>query len=257
MIHEPFPHHKSFSKRALSERKFLMKLLIRSGSHITVPSLVSYDRFLSNWKIAKNKISIVYFSHLEIYREYLKKEIKKSDNTILFYGIINNYKGVEILLAAMEKVITVSPDLKLIIAGQGQINYDLASLSDNFEILNRYITNEEIAELNQLATLVVCPYFSASQSGVIMTSFSFNNPILATRVGSIPEFIEDGKTGILIDYPDSDILADKIIQFFENINNINKFRENISNKYLESENNWENIAKNYYKLILSLLSKEN
>lgn len=249
MIHEPFPHHKSFSKRALFERKFLMKLLIRSGSHITVPSVVSYDRFLSHWKIAKNKISIVYFSHLEIYKEYLKKEIKKSDNTILFYGIINNYKGVEILLAAMEKVIKVSPDLKLIVAGQGQINYDLSSLSDNFEILNRYITNEEIAELNQLATLVVCPYFSASQSGVIMTSFSFNNPILATRVGSIPEFIEDGKTGILIDYPDSDILAEKIIQFFENLSNINQYRENILNKYLKSENNWENIAKNYYKLL--------
>jgi glycosyltransferase involved in cell wall biosynthesis len=248
MIHEPYPH-KTILKRRFLMHKFLMKLLIRSGSHITVPSIVSYNRFVNNWKIEKNKISIVCFSQFEIYKEYIRKEIPKSDKIILFYGLINEHKGVEVLISAMKNVIKVFPDLKLIIAGKGKINYDMATLSKNFEIINRYITNEEIAELNQLATLVVCPYYSASQSGVVMTSFAFNNPILATKVGALPEVIDDGKTGILIEYPDSDMLAKKIIDFFENPDKIHEFRDNIFNKYSKTEYSWETIASQYYELL--------
>lgn len=253
-IHEPYPH-KTMLKRRFIMHKFLMRLLIKSGSHITVPSLVSYNRLVDNWEINQNKISIVPFSQFEIYKEYIRKEIPKSNKVILFYGLINKYKGVEVLISAMETVIKVKPDLKLIIAGKGKIEYDLTSLSNNFEIINRYITNEEIAELNQLATLVVCPYNSASQSGVVMTSFAFNNPILATNVGALPEVIEDGKTGILIDYPDSDLLAKKIIDFFENPNKIDAFRENIFNKYSKTEYSWGEIATRYYNLLKSEISR--
>jgi glycosyltransferase involved in cell wall biosynthesis len=254
-IHEPYPHHESYSKRELFKRKTLLKLLAKSGCHITVPSVVSFNRFIDKWEINQTKISIVYFSLFEIYNEYLKKEIPKSDNIILFYGIINKYKGVEVLIDAMKKVISVLPDLKLIIAGNGRINCDLAALSKNFEIINRYITNEEIAELNQAATLVVCPYFSASQSGVVMTSYAFNNPILATKVGAIPEFVEDGKTGVLIDYSDADVLALKIIEIFNDKFKIEEFRANILDKYSKTENSWENIADTYYKLIQSAISQ--
>jgi glycosyltransferase involved in cell wall biosynthesis len=248
MIHEPYPHTKIL-KRRLIIHKFLMNLLIKSGSHITVPSLVSYNRILDNWKIDQNKISILCFSQFEIYKEYLKKEIRKSDKILLFYGLINKYKGVEVLISAMQKVIKVLPELKLIIAGKGNIEYDITTLGNNFEIINRYITNEEIAELNQLATLVVCPYFSASQSGVVMTSFAFNNPVLATNVGALPEVIENGKTGILIDRPDSDLLAEEIIKFFQDPDKINKFRDNISDKYSKTEYSWSNIANQYHNLI--------
>jgi glycosyltransferase involved in cell wall biosynthesis len=248
MIHEPYPHAKIL-KRRLIIHKFLMNLLIKTGSHITVPSLVSYSRIIDNWKIDQKKISILCFSQFEIYKEYLKKGVLKSDNVLLFYGLINKYKGVEVLISAMKKVIKVLPELKLIIAGKGEIEYDITTLGDNFEIINRYITNEEIAELNQLATLVVCPYFSASQSGVVMTSFAFNNPVLATNVGALPEVIENGKTGILIDYPDPDLLAKEIIDFFQDPQKINKFRDNISNKYSKTEYSWSNIADQYHNLI--------
>jgi glycosyltransferase involved in cell wall biosynthesis len=254
MIHEPYPH-KTIQKRRFIMHKMLMNLVINTGSHILVPSVVSYNRFINNWKIDQNKISIVCFSQFEIYKAYIDKEIPKADNILLFYGLINQYKGVEALIAAMNKVIKVLPDLKLIIAGKGEIKYDLTTLSDNFEIVNRYITNEEIAELNQMATLVVCPYSSASQSGVVMTSFAFNNPILATNVGALPEVIEDGKTGILVEYPDPDLLAEKIIEFFENPDKIIAFRNNIIDKYSKSEHSWGKIAAQYYTLLKSEISK--
>lgn len=254
MIHEPIPHI-TISKFRFALHKFLMDLIIRSGSHIIVPSLVSYNRVVDNWKIDQNKISVICFSQFEIYKDYLKKEIPKSDRIVLFYGLINKYKGVEVLISAMKNVIKVLPDLKLIIAGKGKIEYDITTLNNNFEIINRYITNEEIAELNQIATLVVCPYFSASQSGVIMTSFAFNNPILATNVGALPEVIEDGKTGILIESPDSDLLAEKIVEFFQNPDKINEFRDNIFNKYSKSEFSWSEIATQYYKLLQSEISR--
>jgi glycosyltransferase involved in cell wall biosynthesis len=254
IIHEPYPHI-IISKKRFALHKFLMNLIIRSGSHIIVPSLVSYNRVIDNWKIDRNKLSIICFSQFEIYKEYLKKEIPKSDKIVLFYGLINKYKGVEVLISAMKNVIKVLPDLKLIIAGKGKIEYDITTLNNNFEIINRYITNEEIVELNQLATLVVCPYYSASQSGVVMTSFAFNNPVLATNVGALPEVIEDGKTGILIEYPDSDLLAKKIIEFFENPDKINEYKNNIFNKYSKDEYSWGFIAAQYYNLLKMELSR--
>lgn len=255
-IHEPYPH-KSMPKHRFIMHKLLMSLVIKSHCHITVPSLVSYNRFVDNWTVNPDKISIVSFSQFEIYKEYVTKKIPKSDNILLFYGLINKYKGVDILIAAMEKVIKVLPDLKLIIAGKGIIEYDISTLGSNYEIINRYISNEEIADLNQMATLVVCPYYSASQSGVVMTSFAFNNPVLATNVGALPEVIEDGKTGMLIDSPDCDLLAGKIIDFFEDSGKLKYYRENIINKYSLSEYSWNNIASQYYKLLQHEILKTN
>jgi glycosyltransferase involved in cell wall biosynthesis len=253
-VHEPYPHYTAQWRRLIIH-KFLMYLLVKSKSHITVPSVVSYNRFIENWNIAPDKISIIPFSQFEIYKAYIKREITKSDNTILFYGLINKYKGVEVLITAMYSVLKVLPGLKVIIAGDGKINYDLETLGSNFEIINRYISNTEIAELNQLATLVVCPYFSASQSGVVMTSFAFNNPILATRVGALPEAIEDGKTGILIDCSDAEVLAEKIIEFFQNPDKIAQYRENIVYKYSKSEHSWGKIAAQYWDLVKSEFSR--
>jgi glycosyltransferase involved in cell wall biosynthesis len=88
-----------------------------------------------------------------------------------------------------------------------------------------------------------------------MTSFAFNNPILATRVGALPEAIEDGETGILIDCSDSEVLAEKIIEFFQNPDKITQFRENIVYKYSMSEHSWGKIAAQYWDLVKTEFSR--
>ena len=66
-------------------------------------------------------------------------------------------------------------------------------------------------ELFQRATLVVLPYTSATQSGVAMTAFGFGKPVVATRVGGIPEVVEDGRTGYSVPPDNAEKLAKAII----------------------------------------------
>jgi glycosyltransferase involved in cell wall biosynthesis len=55
------------------------------------------------------------------------------------------------------------------------------------------------------------PYISASTSGILMTAYVFGKPVVATRVGSLPEYVEDGVTGLLVPPADVEQLADTII----------------------------------------------
>lgn len=251
-IHEPFPH-RGISKYRLFRHRLKMTLLINSNCHITVPSNISYLRFNSHFELKSDNISIIPFGAFEIYREYLNKVVDKSNDTLLYFGIIDKYKGIDVLIDTMRKLSKSHPNLKLIIAGRGNLNYDISTSDTNIKLINRHISNEELAELNQLTTVVVCPYTSASQSGVVMTSFAFGNPIVATNVGALPEAIENGITGIIIEPNNSDILCKTIIELFSNPNKLEELRSNVS-KFINSEQKWLDLASQTYILYQKQIS---
>ena len=71
-------------------------------------------------------------------------------------------------------------------------------LENRVILVDEYIANEEVQGYFSAADLVVQPYVSATGSGVIQIAFAFNKPVIATRVGSLPEVIENGKTGYIV-----------------------------------------------------------
>jgi len=81
-------------------------------------------------------------------------------------------------------------------------------------IVDQYVPNEEIGYYFYAADLVVQPYISATGSGVIQTAFGFDKPVIATKVGCLPEIVEDGKTGFLVPPRDAEALAQAIVRFF-------------------------------------------
>jgi glycosyltransferase involved in cell wall biosynthesis len=104
----------------------------------------------------------------------------------------------------------------------------------------------------QQASLVVCPYIDASQSGVVLTAYAFNKPVVATNVGGIPEYIEDGVTGKIVPLKNPEALADAIIDLLSNADLRNQMSETIKttkNKW----SNWNNSAlemMNIYKKLV-------
>src|SRR5690606_36919416 len=80
-----------------------------------------------------------------------------------------------------------------------------------------------------LADLVILPYRSATQSAVLNVSYSFLKPVIATRVGGLKEFVEDNKTGFLVDKESSKALAEVIIKLFELRDTID-FQSNLKTK---------------------------
>ncbi len=146
-------------------------------------------------------------------------DVSEEPYTILFFGRIEQYKGLKYLLESEPLISKVIPEFKVIIAGRGDDleTYKSAILSStHFEVHNRFIPNKEVPSFFQRASLIVLPYTEASQSGVVAMAFAFGKPVIATDVGSLSEVVHDGRVGILVPPRNAEKLAEAIIDLLKN-----------------------------------------
>jgi glycosyltransferase involved in cell wall biosynthesis len=152
--------------------------------------------------IAKEKIDIIPHAIFSFYERFAKNS-PRSENvrSILFFGRITRYKGVDILIRAFQISQATWPDLRLQIVGEGDMRpyRDLIAQTKNISVVNRWVNDAEVPDIFQAADIVMIPYSSASQSGVIALAATFGRPVIATRVGALPEQIHDGETGVLVE----------------------------------------------------------
>jgi glycosyltransferase involved in cell wall biosynthesis len=161
-----------------------------------------------NWMLPEN-VHVVPHGPLDYYRGLpdQSKPAPPQENEVLCFGNIEPYKGVDLLLRAFA---ALPPELlkqsRLRIAGRpGRGTSELQALSLTLGIQNRvtwqlgFVAEKEVAGLFRSATLAVLPYREIDQSGVLMTAIAFDKPIIATRVGGIPETIEDQVHGLLVE----------------------------------------------------------
>jgi glycosyltransferase involved in cell wall biosynthesis len=138
--------------------------------------------------------------------------------TVLFFGRLRAYKGLEVLLQAVPEVAARIPDLRVVVAGEGSypiVQQAAAEHPERYTVINRFIPAAEVASLFQRAGVVVLPYVEATQSGVVPLAYLFGRPVVATRVGSIPEVVDDGSTGYLVPPGDPGALASAMIRLLE------------------------------------------
>ena len=136
-------------------------------------------------------------------------------STILFFGRIWEYKGLEYLIRAEPLISAEIPHARIVIAGTGEdfARYRQMMIHpDRFTVYNEFIPEDRCNELFEQASVVVLPYVEASQSGVIPMAYTFMKPVVATRVGGLPEMVEDGRTGYLVPPRDERSLADAVIR---------------------------------------------
>lgn len=137
----------------------------------------------------------------------LRYRLNEDDLVVLFFGNITSSKGIPDLIRAFPKVSAESKNAKLVIAGK-PLKYintnDLLDLVNELGIHSvtrfdmRYLSMEEAASLITLATVVVYPYINSTQSASVQAAYAFGKPVIATRVGGLPDLIEDGKSGFLV-----------------------------------------------------------
>lgn len=124
----------------------------------------------------------------------IPKEIENKKNYILFFGRIEQYKGIEYLYNVFISTPPLNQKMKLVIAGSGDIYFTRnLDKEENVIFINRYIQDEEITFLYKNARCVVYPYISASQSGVLSLSCYYQK---ATLTSNIPYFNHVFKNGI-------------------------------------------------------------
>lgn len=116
-------------------------------------------------------------------------------------------------------------------------------------VMNHFLTDEEMMQLNEMADVVLLPYKSASQSGIIPVSFMFGNPVIATNVGAMPEYIKDGENGIIVPANDSKYFADAMLKLLSDQTFLERLRQGAKEFGHGDKFDWKNIAKetlNFY-----------
>ncbi|CAM3209067.1 glycosyltransferase [Rhodothermus bifroesti] len=140
---------------------------------------------------------------------------------LLFFGFVRPYKGLEVLLEAMPAVQAALPGVQLVVAGEFyedaaryQERLQALGLKDSVSVHRRYIPESEVAWYFSAADLVVQPYLSATQSGVVPMAFHFERPVVVTAVGGLPEVVPDEVAGFVVPPGDAEALAAAIVRFF-------------------------------------------
>ena len=164
--------------------------------------------------------------------------------TLLFFGRIVLYKGLDVLLQAYADV-RQTHTARLVIAGEGDLRLYQKALHTlpDVKVINHWIPEDEIEELFLKSDLLVLPYIGASQSGVIPIAAALGLPVIASCTGGIPEQIEDGKSGWLVQPASKDALAAAIVEALDNPALARQRGEALRTRYESQLFSWEQIAR--------------
>lgn len=245
---------------------YLKSVVYKNSKFIIVHSNFIKDKLLKSFPIISQKIKVVPHGNFDIYlapkatnstnsRKYLG--LKQTDNVILFFGYIREYKGLDILLKAFELSALKDPQLKLVIAGSAQKGLEQiysekiesSKYKDRIIYHPMFIPKEDVAKYFLASDAVILPYKNIDHSGIIHLAYSFSKPVIATNVGDFCEVIENNKSGILLKGDSFEELSEIINIAFKNkkeLTKMGKYARQLSNtKY-----SWDDVAQrtiNVYK----------
>jgi len=165
--------------------------------------------------------------------------LDKRKKTLLFFGLIRKYKGLDILLRAFDML---DDSYQLIIAGEPYGSFDEYSElidaskgKERIKLFPKYIKDSEVKLYFSAADVTVLPYRSATQSGISSVSYHFEVPMIVTDVGGLKETIGERGTGLVAPSAEPESIKNEIERFFqysgikdECIKNIRSEKERLS-----------------------------
>ena len=169
---------------------------------------------------------------------------------MLFFGLIRDYKGLDIMLKAYADSRLRQMGVKLIVAGEFYNNaekyFELEKeLGLEGEVIwhREFVPDSKVRYYFGAADIIVQPYKSATQSGVTQIAYHFEKPMIVTNVGGLAEIVPNGKAGYVVE-PDEREIADAIVDFFGN-NRQEEFREGLL--FEKKKYAWSNMTKSVRK----------
>ena len=172
----------------------------------------------------------------------------------LFFGRIQAYKGLGVLIKAADILSKRHLDFRIKIAGNGpdlEQYRDVILQSDHLDVEDRYIPEEQLSTLFGNAKAVVMPYLEATQSGVAALAVSARKPLIASSVGAIPEVIKHEENGLLVLPDDPTALANAMERILKDIQLQNKLEQGAA-LTADTTMNWDVIAKETVQIYKSL-----
>jgi glycosyltransferase involved in cell wall biosynthesis len=194
------------------------------------------QRFLSMFEPPKGSLYIIPHGNEQLFLSVRSKittqmqmreryGIDTNASVILFFGNLMPSKGLPDLLKAFAEVYAKENHARLIVVGRPSKLMDMDALTELVVRLGisqattidaRYLPMEDVAPLMDMATMVIYPYLNSTQSGALQVAYTFGKPVIATKVGGLPEAVENGKSGFLVHPSSPDELADAILKLIKN-----------------------------------------
>ncbi len=233
VCHNVFPHER------FPLDKMLTRMALNSGSHFIVHAGGEAKELE---KIKPNPDYVVTphptynaFRFEGMSREEARRKLKidVDERVLLFFGYVREYKGLRYLLRAMPEICRGDDRVRLWVVGEfGSDREDYLKLIHELDMEERvrvqdsYTPDREVEQYFVAADLVVLPYTSATQSGIVQIAYGFTKPVIVTNVGGLPDVVEDGKTGYIVEPGNPQAIADAVIRFFRE-DQVRRMQENI------------------------------
>lgn len=231
VCHNVFPHERFPLDR------FLTKLVLKKGNGFILHSNKEVEELKSILPKSKYVVTKIPTFNAFKFSNYNKSDAKSIINEsedkkiLLFFGLVREYKGLKHLLRAMPDIIQYDSNIVLYVVGDfGSDKEDYLSIINenkiayNVRIVDGYVPDKEVEKYFAASDIVVLPYESATQSGVVQIAYGFDKPCLVTKVGGLPDVVIDGKTGYVVEPFNPRAISDTVINFYKE----NKEQEFIS-----------------------------
>ncbi len=205
-IHDLDPHSGTRLPNLLKTWNYL---IIHSADHILVHGKCYRQRLLQmgieEHRVSYTPLMFLFLSYQRTKELDIMDLAIRYDPFILFFGRLERYKGIDTLIEAFEifsqsHIFCDPGQIRLILAGPGNFpQSEGISLPSGIEFRNRLIQDSEAINLFSNCSLVVLPYRDATQSSLIASAYYFKKSVIVTRTGALPEYVEEKKTGYVVD----------------------------------------------------------
>lgn len=241
LLHNVAPHERGFL-----DKPFLKYFLNRNHGFIVMSDQVKSDLLKlkpdAKYEFKPHPLYDHFGEVVDKTEACNKLGIDPNKKTLLYFGIIRKYKGLDLLIEAFGKL---DNSYQLLIVGESYGSFDsyknqIASNPNKDRIFEhvRYVSDEEVPIFFSAADTCILPYRSATQSGIIAIAYHFNLPLIVTDVGGLKEMVNENETGVVIPTPTTEAIKDGIIQYFDS--NIDKFIDSIQLK--KAALSWDSFA---------------
>ena len=219
ILHNVIPHEPRFF-----DKPFTKYFLSGCSGHVVLSEEVGRDLRKLSPKASMTELFHPIYDHFgeKLPRaEALRKlGLPEDRKTLLFFGLIREYKGLDILLEAFGKL---GDGYQLVVAGEPYGSFDKyrqiidrSPAKDRISLHLDYIRDSEVKDYFSAADVTVLPYRSATQSGISAISYHFEVPMIVTDVGGLKETVEGTGTGLVAERPNPECILQKINEFFSN-----------------------------------------
>ncbi len=254
--------------------RLTLKLQYKFADHIFVHTEKMRNELIEEFAVKNNHVSVIPFginnaipqTALTFSEAKLRLGLQSRDKTILFFGNIGPYKGLEHLVEAFHTVLSRDANYRLIIAGKHRtgaeqyvngIREEIAEEVRRARIIQRieHIPDSDVELYFKAADVLVLPYTFVSQSGVLFLGQSFGLPVIATDVGSLRDDIVENENGMLCKPSDPADLVRAIETYFESdvFKDLSNRRQKIREK-TNKDHSWSTVGEMTRNVYADLLA---